>query len=136
MAAEHGNKAEEFFKNFCRDEGLEVTHRDTWYDFEINGERVELKSCKLAVATGKAIDRKLCQGRYDFTKKYNREIQFQENIWICFIIRCRDQFMIQGFCKSRELNQKRYISIVNAECYYLKSFQEFKNIITKQTKGL
>lgn len=136
MAAEHGNKAEEFFSSICSSEGLKIDQINTWYDFEVEGQRVEVKSCRLAVATGKAIDKKLCQGRYDFTKEYNRKTQFEENVWVCFIINVRDQFIVQGFCKSRELNQKRYISIVNAECYHLKTFQEFKNIITNKTKGL
>lgn len=136
MAAEHGNKAEDYFYNLCTSSKLDIKQIDTWFDFEVNGQRVEVKSCRLAVATGKASEKKLCQGRYDFTKKYNREIQYQENIWVCFIISVRGEFIIQGFCKSKELEQKRYISIVNAECYHLKTFQEFINIITKQTKGL
>ena len=136
MAAQHGNATEEYFKILCETEGLKVDHIDSWYDFEIEGHRVEVKSCRLAVATGRAEEKKLSQGRYDFTKKYNRKTQYQENVWVCFIIRCRDQFLIQGFTKSRDLQQKRYISIVNAESYHLKSFQQFKNIITNKTKSL
>lgn len=133
MAAIHGIAGEEFFYNKCIENNLNIDRVNTWYDFEVEGHRVEIKSCRLAVATGRAKEKRLCQGRYDFTKKYNRKTQYQENVWECFIIRCRDQFLIQGFCKSRDLNQKRYISIVNAESFHLKSFQQFINIITNKT---
>jgi hypothetical protein len=136
MAAIHGIKSEEYFYKLCLENKLDIRQADTWYDYEVNGERVEIKSCRLAVATGRKEEKRVCQGRYDFTKKYNREIQFQENVWVCFIINVRDSFIVQGFCKSKELNQKRYISIVNAECYHLKSFQEFINIVKSKTKGL
>lgn len=136
MAVQHGLKAEDYFYRFCESEGLNIKKINTWYDFEVEGVRVELKSCRLAVYTGKKESRKLSQGRYDFTKVYNREVQQQENIWVCFIIRAKDQFLIQGFVKSKELNGKRYISIVNAESYSLKSFNEFKRLISTQTKSL
>ena len=49
-------------------------------------------------------------GRFHFTKKENREKQFKENIWVCFILRHNNEFII-GFVRAKELKKKKCICL-------------------------
>jgi len=50
-------------------------------------------------------------GRYKFTSKENREQQYDENVWVCFIIRHKGQHLFQGFIEAKKLEKKAHIGI-------------------------
>lgn len=113
VAAEAGLRAENYFISVMNLKGIPIEFIDDWFDFLVNKNiKVEVKSTKLSIKNGKKS--KFKSGRYDFTDEENREKQFNENIWICLIIRNGDDFMIQGFIKAKELQMKRYLSIPHA----------------------
>ena len=104
MTEEHvnvvaGMKAENYFSSIMNQKGLPHTLIDDWYDFEVCGQKVEVKSCRISTKDGEVFR----PGRFDFTCKFNREKQYNENIWICFIVRHYDQFIILGFCNNHQI---------------------------------
>lgn len=111
MGREAGLKAENFFISVLNSKGINYIYIDDWFDFEILGQKVELKSCKISVKQPKKRKVRFRAGRFDFTKLENREKQFNENVWICFMVTHENQFMILGLCRAKELNKKRYISL-------------------------
>ncbi len=127
---EVGSNAENYF--ISRLQELDITeyeYVDDWYDFEVLGQKIEIKSCRL---THKAKDNRLKKststyrvGRFDFTKEENREKQYDEDIWICFIIRQGKEHLIMGFVKARKLNKKRRISIHKLRNLKLISFDDW-----------
>ena len=121
MGYEAGLRSENYFMSIMNQKGLPYDFVDDWFDFEVCGQKVEVKSTQLSINQGKGFS----SGRYDFTKPENREKQFAENIWICFIVRCGEQFMIQGFCKAKALEQRRYISIPHARSLKLISLEDW-----------
>ncbi len=113
MGKEAGMKGEFFFGSLLRDKGIEYTFENSWYDFLIKEKyKVEVKSCQLSVKQGKTNN--IHVGRFDFTNKENRKRQINENIWICLLVRHRDQFIIYGFIRAKKLSGKRYLSIHQA----------------------
>lgn len=110
-----GLKAENFFSSKMSALGLPFKHcssgiDDTgWYDFNVCDERVEVKSCGISVKQGK----RFRSGRFDFTDENNRQKQYAANIWVCFIARAADQFIMLGFCRAKQLEKKRYITLSN-----------------------
>lgn len=108
---EKGIKAENYFASRMNQLGLKYSFIDGWYDFNVENNRVEIKSCILTVKQKNNKKERLRHGRFDFTRKEHREKQFKDNIWICFILRHEEDFMLLGFCRARELKKKRYIAI-------------------------
>ena len=113
----YGLKAENFFSTSLFKLGIHCKKvPKEWYDFLVYGQKVEVKSCQLSVKqprkrrgdNGKLNYR---PGRFDFTEESNRELQYDENIWVCFIARNNEDFMILGFVRAEELNKKRYVCI-------------------------
>lgn len=105
---ENGIKAEYHFIAILNRIGIPYEYIDSWFDFEVLGKKIEIKSCQITIKNGK-IRRSI--GRFDFTDKENRELQHKNNIWVCFILRYREQFMILGLCRARKLDKKRYITL-------------------------
>lgn len=108
MSRIEGEETEEFFVKKLVVNELLYNKVNLWYDFEVYGKKVEVKSCQISVKNGKG-DYKI--GRFDFTKEENRKLQRKHNIWICFIVREQGQMIILGFCKARSLPKKRYITL-------------------------
>jgi hypothetical protein len=73
--------------------------------------KVEIKSCQISIKDRANKHHRYRIGRFDFTSEDNREKQFHENIWVCFIVRHRDQFLLLGFVRAEELKKKRYVTI-------------------------
>lgn len=36
---------------------------------------------------------------------------YQNNVWVCFIVRHDNQFIVYGFIRAKYLNMKRYFSV-------------------------
>lgn len=108
---DRGLKAENFFASKMNSSGLKFSFEDEWFDFIVQGCKVEVKSCELTVK--QKVGKQDCFrcGRFDFTNEVNRDFQFEENIWVCFIMRHKNDFLLLGFCKAKELNKKRYITL-------------------------
>ena len=121
-----GELAESHFKKILLDRCVPHQFVNKYYDFDVCNEKVEVKSCQLSVrdiSKGKLAYR---SGRYDFTKEKNRILQFQNNVWVCFIVRQGiNQFVVQGFCRARKLKKMRYISIPLARKFDLISFDDW-----------
>lgn len=118
MGKAHGIKAEEYFSEILGKCGLTWDFVDDWYDFVVNGSKVEVKSCKISVKCNHN-SKKDCGcnyslGRFDFTAEENRDQQFEENVWVCLIVRHREQCMLYGFLKAKQLKKRRYLSLHKA----------------------
>ena len=107
-----GMKAENFFSSVLNSVGVYHQFDDNWYDFRVGKSmedcphKVEVKSCQLTIAKLGSEGHKgyhvMC-GRFDFTSKESRENMFKENIWIAFVLRYRQQFMLLGFVRAKSL---------------------------------
>jgi hypothetical protein len=127
MSYAEGIKGENFFASLMSQNGLRFTFVDDWFDYEVNGQKVEIKTAQLTVSNGGHRQ----AGIYQFTSEENRYLQYKNNVWVCFIVQHEGQFMVQGFCKSRQLEQKKYISVIAASRLKLRSLQSFINTINK-----
>ena len=110
MSQESGMKAENHFSSVLNQKGIAYAFTDDWYDFDVLGQKVEVKSCKICVRNAREKDYYRA-GRFDFTSIENREKQFQNDIWVCCILHHNDTFMILGLFKVRELKMKRYLRL-------------------------
>lgn len=122
MSYAEGIKGEQYFASVMKKQRINFVN--SWYDYEVEGQKVEIKTCQLTINNG---HRQM--GMYEFTKPENRELQYKENVWVCLIVQHQGQFMIQGFVKAKELKQKQHVSIVAASCLKLKTLTQFINII-------
>lgn len=119
-----GRKAEEYLENIFLKEFIEFQFIDDWYDYILYDDiKLEVKSCNLIISNGHNQI-----GLYNFTRKKNRQLQIKENVWVCFIIQHQDQYIIQGFCKAKDihdLENKSKFSILKISCLKLLSIDEF-----------
>ena len=134
----YGIQAENYFASEMNRLGLNHKFINSWYDFIVEGKMVEVKSCNLSVKQVKNWNNKKFTeyrtGRFDFTNKDNRELQSKNNIWICFILRNNNDFMILGFTKARQLKKKRYICVHRLQDIKIISFNEWVCKICKLNK--
>lgn len=119
MAYEEGLKGEEAFKEQMTLNEIQYDYDDSWYDFRVYDEKVEVKSCRISQRD----NLKNRAGRFDFNNEDNREKQFKENIWVCFIVRHYEQYILLGFIRAKELKQKRSINLINLRDYSLLSLE-------------
>ena len=121
-----GMNAENFFRSRLNKFGIHYTFEDSWFDFLINNkQKVEVKSCQLVVKNGKRSERGFRVGRFDFTDEANRKLQFKENIWIVFILRHEDKFLLLGFTRSKYLQKKRYVPLTELRKISMINFQDW-----------
>ncbi len=121
IAKEAGMKSEEYFSSLLRSEGLDYVFEDDWFDYLVNGHKVELKSCQITIKhylnknkEGQYVPGNRI-GQFDFTNEENRERYIKENIWIALVIRHKNQFIMYGFIRANQLDGKRYLSIHKAK---------------------
>jgi hypothetical protein len=120
MGRMEGDLGEMHFENIVKAAGFQVEKSPHgWYDYDVDGIRVEVKSCALFVKHSKRIKGQSHRiGRYDFTRERNRELQKRENIWICFLLDVfkfadSTQHITLGFCRAAEiLNGSRYVPLL------------------------
>jgi len=112
MGKEAGMRAENFFSSVLNSVGLYHQFDNDWYDFRVGNSqidcqhKVEVKSCQLTIAKVGCEEHKgykLMCGRFDFTSKESRANMLKENIWIAFVLRYRQQFMLLGFVRAKTL---------------------------------
>lgn len=128
----YGIKAENYFASLLNQVGIPHDFIDDWFDFIVNKKfKVEVKSCQLCVKDGKASTNHFRMGRFDFTKEENREKQYEENIWVCFVLRNEGDFMLLGFCQAKELDKKRYIPLNDLRKINLINFEKWIRKINK-----
>lgn len=102
--------------------GIPYIFEDDWFDFIVLDQKVEVKSCRITIKNGKG--RKEI-GRFDFTDADNREQQFKENVWVCFILRHQEQHILMGLVKARKLEKKRWITLHKLRDFELISLQDW-----------
>ena len=113
----YGKMAERYFETRLKILNIKPKKIErTWFDYLVNGIKVEIKSCNFSVKQsknyrGKKIKEHYRSGRFNFTKEESRESQFKENIWVCFILRSHEEFIILGFVRAKELNKKRLVCL-------------------------
>lgn len=111
-----GMQGENYFASILNSRGIENLYVNSWYDYLVNNEKkVEVKSCELIVKNNikkrNVVHR---MGQFIFKLKEAYEQIVKENIWICFVIRHKEQFMILGFCRAKDLPPgMRSISLSN-----------------------
>lgn len=115
---ERGLKAEAHFIKKIFSYYPNYKYVDDWYDFELDNVKVEVKSCLFRSRNGRAnkinqMDHKYIFGRFDFTNPDNRELIIKNNVWIAFIVRSKDDFMLLGFIQAKNIKVSRYITMVN-----------------------
>ncbi len=121
MSYTEGFKGEAYFRKVMLEYGNNVKFIDKYYDFLVNDKiKVEVKTCRLTVSNGNKQ-----KGIYQFTRPLNRDLQVRNDVWVCFIVYHRDQFIIQGFVKAKNLHKKKYVSIISASKHHLKTLLEF-----------
>ncbi len=125
---ERGIKAENFFSAMLNSKGISHTYENEWFDFLVNGQKVEVKSCSLSCRDSKDTLRK---GRFDFSIPESNEKMFNENIWICFVLRHREDFMLLGFCRAQKLEKRRWINLGNMEKLGIICFADWVKEILK-----
>lgn len=128
----YGIKGENYFASLLNKVGIPHEFTDEWFDFTVNKKfKVEVKSCQLCVKNGKANLNRYIMGRFDFTKEENREKQFEENIWVAFVLRNDNDFMLLGLCQARELNKRRYLPLSDLRKIKLVNFEQWLKKINR-----
>ena len=133
MTYARGMKAENFFSALLNKCGIEHDFVDEWYDYLVKKgidsfEKVEVKSCQISVKNNKKDSGEYTIGRFDFTSEENREKQFKHNVWIALIVRHREQFIMYGLVKAKDLNQRRYLTLHAARKLRPISFEDWLRI--------
>lgn len=115
MGKEAGQISEAYFERLMAQCNLDCMYIDDWYDYQVEGKiKVEVKSCRISVRHISNNLEGYRIGRFDFTDLDHREKQFKENIWVCLIVRHREECLLYGFVKAKQLNKTRYISLHKA----------------------
>lgn len=127
MGREEGQIVEDFFTLCMEKEGLKCDYKNDWYDFLVEGVKVEVKGARPSIKDGNSYGYRI--GRFDFTDTENRRKQWDNNVWIAFIIRHEKQCILYGFCKAEAINGMRYVSIHGARKLGLLNLEEWKKII-------
>ena len=113
---EVGLKSEYFLMSKLDELKTKYDYVNDWYDFDILGEKVELKSCRLSVKHNyyKRKGRKKIEsyrvGRFIFSKD-NMSRAIKEDIWVCLMARHFDQFIILGMVRAKEIGDRKYLTI-------------------------
>ncbi|GAG23135.1 unnamed protein product [marine sediment metagenome] len=132
MSHEIGYRVEQFVLGRLRQVGIEHTFDDDFYDVKLgNGELLEIKSCRLSVRhkwnkPDKTKGEGYRIGRFDFTSEENRDKLWEANAWLCFVVRHREQYMLCGFVRAKELPNRRTFTVHDLRRCQLLDLGEFK----------
>jgi len=131
----YGIRAENYFSSQLNELGLENKYINDWYDFIVEGEKVEVKSCELSIKQTKKKGRKRIEtyrsGRFHFTEKKNRKLQYNHNIWVCFILRHVNDFIILGFIRAKKLKMRKHLCVHTLKKLKLISLNQWVGKIIK-----
>lgn len=119
-----GMKAENYFMKLLNETGIPHEYKDDWFDILVNEvHKVEVKSCEIAVSDGfnRQKKRHYRIGRFNFKDEYKNN----ENIWICFIIRHKKEFILHGLCRLNNIGKKKYVTLYDLRSLKTLSFDEW-----------
>lgn len=117
---EKGNYIEQEFIKLCNQEGIPYKHLDSWTDFCIQGESLEVKSCQLSHKfSTKTKTQSYKIGRFNFTP-----LQREKEIYVALFVTFNKNYLFLGIIKLGK-NTPRYISIHKIREYKLYTLQEF-----------
>jgi hypothetical protein len=131
-----GIRAENYFASLLNQQGIQYLYANSWYDFEIyptgkpagisylDYDLVEVKSTSLTHGSQPI---KARMGRFNFSLKEARDRIFDktEKVWLCFIVRYKDQFILLGLCRATELKNRHFISLCQLEKVKLLDFDKW-----------
>jgi hypothetical protein len=126
MQKEIGLKAEYHVIAELNKLGIPNNYIDDWYDIEVEGIKIEIKSACISTRNGKGKNRKgqYRTGRFDFTSEKNRIKQRKANVWICFVARHKLKYLTLGYYPAKKIRQGRYVPLTKVMRYELKTIQE------------
>jgi hypothetical protein len=125
-----GISAENYLASLLNAKGIKYTYSNGYYDFLINDKiKLEVKSCYLNNSKGK--DPYHRAGRFSFSIKETTDRLYNEDVWICFILRYKGDFMLLGFCRARKLNKKRFVGLHQIDLIGVISFEDWLKEILK-----
>lgn len=111
----YGIRAENYFSSRMNELGIQHNYINSWYDFIVEGQMVEVKSCELSIKQTKKKGKKRIEtyrsGKFHFTEEKNRDLQYKGNIWVCFILRHENDFIILGFTRAKNLKKRKHICV-------------------------
>lgn len=130
MSYQYGFEAEQHVFSMLNKRGIGFTYIDKWYDVELfNKEKLGIKCCNLSIKhqinNARKKEESFRIGRFDFTNEETREKINKQNIWVCFVIKFLNNYMICGFCRGKELLNKRDIPIHRLRKIKVLSFEEW-----------
>lgn len=128
---QNGQKAEDYFHDLCNKNGISCKFVDNWYDFDVEQTRVEVKSCRLTIKHDpyKSKHLKWRVGRFDFGSHERIQQLIDDDVWVCFLVRHYDEFLLLGFLRGRDIPIKRYMSIHSTRNHRLYRFKEWREKI-------
>jgi hypothetical protein len=134
-----GIKAENFFASLLNAKGIEFKYINDYYDYLVIGKhKIEVKSTSLMHGNksygnknGKSDKR---MGRFNFSLKEARDKIFNENIWLCFVVSYKGQFILLGLCRAKKLENKTFVSLCQIENIKLLDLDEWIGEILKEEK--
>jgi hypothetical protein len=127
-----GIKAENYFASLLNTKGIDFDYANTWYDYTVwnsknETHKIEVKSTSLM--HGKKSWKRM--GRFNFSLEEARDKVFGENIWLCFVIRYKEQFILLGLCRAKALGNRHFISLCQLDKIKLLDFDEWIGEILK-----
>jgi len=131
-----GKIGEKFFEKILKKRRVKFEKINSWYDYSVLGNKVEIKSCNLSIKHTDNSYHVWRSGRFDFTSFFNRTKQFDENVWIVFIVRYHEQCIVLGAIKAKELNKCRYISLHKIRELNLYQFKVWIDLLKEQNKKM
>lgn len=129
MAREEGEKAEQWFKELLIEHGHDVEHKNTYYDFLVDGVKVELKSCRITIRTEGHPSYKWRIGEFQFSKKSQRQKLRENNVWVAFVVIEDGEGLLLGFLPYNLLRNQRRVTIHQLRDYDLFSFRRWQEFI-------
>lgn len=128
---EIGIEGEHEFIRRLNNKGIPYNYLDSTYDFEIYGEKIDVKTCRLSQ---KFSDKKSKKQKYKIGRIQLSEEQTKNDLWYAIFLRHKKEFLFMGFYEIKK-NKRKYYSIHNLREMKEKSFKEFIKIAkTRQTK--
>lgn len=109
-----GRDAEVHVAQRLVNEGFDLKYKDSYYDYDVEDIKLEIKSTGLIIKNGGQRDKdyQYAQyGRFEFTDIDNRKLQRKNKCWYCFVVRIGDCFEIIGFAKAKTIKAQKYVTL-------------------------
>ena len=104
-----GTRAENFLIKELDKLDVTAEIKNIYYDvLTCEGHKIEVKSCTLTKRNG---HNERTIGRFKLSESFNKIKQDENKVWICFIVRHKDNQFILGFLESHKVNAMTSVSI-------------------------